>query len=111
MTAQTDHNIPIACDLTALEPAVRATHMQAATQLLCSDAAEVAELADGYAFRYRADQYEQVTQFIANERRCCPFFTFVLEVTPAQGPLWLRITGNEAVKSFIQGEFGQCGCS
>src|SRR4051812_18643715 len=100
MTTQTNPDLPIACDLMALEPAVRATHMEAATQLLCRAAAEVAELADGYAFRYRADQYEQVAQFIANERRCCPFFTFVLEVTPAQGPLWLRITGNEAVKDF-----------
>ncbi len=111
MNAHINYDIPIACDLTALEPAVRATHMEATTQLLCRDAAEVAELADGYAFRYRADQYEQVTQFIANERRCCPFFTFVLEVTPAQGPLWLRITGKEAVKGFIQGEFGQCRCA
>jgi hypothetical protein len=111
MTTQTSYDIPIACDLTALEPAVRATHIEAAAQLLRSDAAEVTELPDGYAFRYQADQYEQVVQFIANERRCCPFFTFVLEVTPGQGPLWLRITGNEAVKGFIQGEFGQCSCS
>lgn len=111
MSTPTNYDIPIACDLTALEPDVRATHMEAATQLLCSDAAEVTELPDGYAFRYRADQYERVVQFIANERQCCPFFTFVLEVTPGHGPLWLRITGNEAVKGFIQGEFGQCSCS
>jgi hypothetical protein len=111
MNAHIDHDLPIACDLMALEPDVRTTHMEAATQLLCSAADEIAELADGYAFRYRADQYEQVVQFIANERRCCPFFTFVLEVTPGQGPLWLRITGNEAVKGFIQGEFGQCRCA
>jgi len=111
MNAQTNHDIPIACDLQALAPDVRATHMEAAKQLLGSDAAEVAELPDGYAFRYRADQYQQVVQFIANERRCCPFFTFVLEVTPAQGPLWLRITGNQAVKSFMQSEFDQCSCA
>src|SRR3954451_24601499 len=96
LDAQTNHDLPIACDLLALEPDVRATHMEAAAQLLRSDAAEVMELPDGYAFRYRADQYEPVVQFIANERRCCPCFTFVLEVTPGQGPLWLRITGNQA---------------
>src|SRR5207253_4702085 len=111
MNTQTDHDLPLACNLLALEPDVRAAHLESATQLLCSAAAEVIELPDGYAFRYRADQYEQVVQFIANERRCCPFFTFGLEVTPAHGPLWLRITGNEAVKGFIQGEFGQCSCS
>src|SRR4051794_38311838 len=111
MTTQSRYDIPIACDLTALDPAVRATHMEAAIQLLRGDAAEVTELADGYAFRYSADQYERVVRFIANERRCCPFFTFVLEVTPGHGPLWLRITGGEGVKDFIQCELGQCGCS
>ena len=111
MNAQISHDMPIACDLTALEPAARATHMEAAAQLLSSAAAEVTELPAGYALRYRADQYEQVVQFIANERRCCPFFTFVLEVTPAQGPLWLRITGGEGVKEFIRSELGWCSCS
>src|SRR5438093_3882632 len=111
MSTQTSYDIPIACDLTAFNPDVRATHMEAAVQLLRGDAAEVTELPDGYAFRYRADQYERVVQFIANERQCCPFFSFVLEVTPAQGPLWLRITGREGVKDFIQCELGQCSCS
>ena len=111
MSTQTSDTIPIACDLTALEPDVRATHMAAAVQLLRGDAAEVTELPEGYAFRYRADQYDQVVQFIANERRCCPFFTFNLEVAPAQGPLWLRITGGEGVKAFMQCAFGQCGCA
>ena len=104
MNAQTNHDLPLACDLLALEADVRATHVGAAAQLLRSDAAEVTELPDGYVFRYRADQYEQVVQFIANERRCCPFFTFALEVTPAQGPLWLRITGREGAKEILQAE-------
>jgi hypothetical protein len=29
----------------------------------------------------------------------------MLEVTPAQGPLWLRLTGGDGVKEFIQAEF------
>jgi hypothetical protein len=111
MRTQTNDTIPIACDLAALEPDVRATHMEAAVQLLRGDATEITELPEGYAFRYSADQYGRVVDFIANERRCCPFFTFTLEVTPAQGPLWLRITGGEGVKEFIQCEFGQCGCA
>jgi len=111
MSTQTNDTIPIACDLTALEPDVRATHMAAAVQLLRGDAAEVTELPEGYAFRYRADQYDRVVQFIANERRCCPFFTFNLAVAPAHGPLWLRITGGEGVKDFIQCQLGQCGCA
>ena len=111
MNTRPSQDIPIACDLTALEPGMRSTHLEAARQLLHGDAAEVTELPDGYAFRYRADQYERVAQFIANERLCCPFFTFVLEVTPAQGPLWLRVTGSEGVKDFLQRELGECDCS
>ena len=102
MSTQTMDNIPIACDLTAIDAEVRSMHVEAAKQLLHEGAQEVQELPDGFAFRYPAEQYGQVTQFIANERLCCPFFTFVLEVTPANGPIWLRITGREGVKDFLQ---------
>lgn len=100
-------DLPIACDLSELDAEVRATHLATARQLMSDGAAEVRELPDGYAFRYAAAQYEQVAQFIANERLCCPFFSFALEVTPAHGPLWLRITGGEGVKEFLQSELGQ----
>jgi hypothetical protein len=98
--------LPIACDLTAIPADERATHSARAEQLLRVGAAEVQELPNGYAFRYAAEQYAQVAQFIANERLCCPFFTFTLEVTPAQGPLWLRITGPTEVKEFLQTALG-----
>src|SRR4051794_38446738 len=91
LDTQTAHDIPIACDLTALEADVRSRHVESARQLLSAGAQEVQELPDGFALRYTAEQYDQVTQFIANERLCCRFFTFVLEVTPAHGPIWLRI--------------------
>jgi hypothetical protein len=106
MDRQTNHDLPIACDLTAIDAEVRSTHLTTAEQLLRHDAAEVRELADGYAFRYPAEQYAQVTQFIANEHLCCPFFTFTVEVTPAYGPLWLRITGNEEITRLLQSSLG-----
>jgi hypothetical protein len=109
MTTSDTHDVPIiACDLTAIDAGVRSTHVESAKQLLHQGAREVQELPDGYAFRYDAAQYPEVVQFIANERLCCPFFTFVLEVTPAHGPLWLRITGGEGVKEFMQSELGGC---
>jgi hypothetical protein len=107
MDSQTTQELPIACDLTALEPDVRSTHVASAKQLVHEGAQEVQELPDGFAFRYAAEQYAQVTQFIANERLCCPFFTFVLEVTPGNGPIWLRITGPVDVKDFLQSELGR----
>ncbi len=110
MNVQATQDLPIACDLIALDPEARSTHLETARQLLSAGAAEVQELPDGYAFRYSAEQYGQVTQFIANERLCCPFFSFTLEVTPAHGPLWLRISGHAGVKDFLQSELGACGC-
>ena len=104
MDTQTNHDLPIACDLAAINADLRSTHIESAKQLLNEGAQEVQELPDGFALRYAAEQYAQVTQFIANERLCCPFFTFVLEVTPASGPIWLRITGRDGVKDFLRAE-------
>ena len=106
MDLREQYEPPIACDLAALEPAVRAAHLHAAERLLRHEAAEVRELPGGYAFRYSAERYAQVAQFIANERLCCPFFSFALEVAPAQGPLWLRITGGEEAKQLLQRALG-----
>lgn len=37
-----------------------------------------------------------------NERLCCPFFRFGLEIEPNSGPLWLRLTGSEGVKEILR---------
>ncbi len=58
----------------------------------------------GYAFRYRADPalLMATAEFITLESRCCPFFTFTLEVGQDRGPMWLRITGPTEAKPFIK---------
>ncbi|MBA3944625.1 MAG: hypothetical protein H0X37_08700 [Herpetosiphonaceae bacterium] len=94
--------VPIACDLMALPVDQRQSHLAGATQLLTTTARETRELPNGYAFRFAADDYPTVTAFIADERRCCPFFTFVLEVAAERGPLWLSITGPDGVKDILR---------
>jgi len=106
VSEHTPQELPIACDLNAIPAAERDTHGARAQRLLCQDAAEVRELPDGYALRYSADVYEEVTRFIGTERRCCPFFTFALEVSPQQGPIWLRITGPAEAKTILQTALG-----
>jgi len=91
----------IACDLSAISAEQRAAHEALAQQLMSESVQETRELPDGYALRFSADHYPALTQFIANERLCCPFFNFVLEVTPAPGSLWLRLTGGVGVKEFL----------
>jgi hypothetical protein len=104
-TTYARQEIPIACDLTAIVADERAAHERSARQLFFDPIPQRQELADGYAFRFSAADYPLLAGFIANERLCCPFFCFTLEVTPAQGPIWLRITGGDGVKAFIQSAF------
>src|SRR5262245_62047056 len=107
MDDSTTRNIPIACDLTAIPAGEREAHETLAKQLFFEAIPQRDELADGFAFQFRADQYPLLVAFVGNERLCCPFFRFVLEVTPGRGPIWLHITGGEGVKEFIQSEFSK----
>jgi hypothetical protein len=95
---------PIACDPSAIPADARDTHLALAARLVFQDYQERRELPDGYAWRFAAEQYEEVAAYVANERRCCPFFTFTLEVGPAGGPVWLRVTGDDAIKAYLQSE-------
>lgn len=107
MNSNTTENLPIACDLTAIPSAVRQEHF-AAVPIIFQAVQEVKELTNGYAFRFanESSMFMGLAQFIENERRCCPFFGFVLEVEPGGGPLWLRLTGGEGVKQFLATTFG-----
>lgn len=95
------------CSLTALTPDQRKHHREL-TERLHKSVREVRELADGYAFRLPDETaiITEVAQWITMERLCCPFFAFQLEVGNPGAPLWLRITGAEGVKAFMQLEFG-----
>jgi hypothetical protein len=97
-------SIPFACDMTAILPEKRAVHHALIRRLMTEAVEEISELSDGLAFRFPAEEYDAVTEFIGRERLCCPFLTFVLEVSPDRGPLLLRLTGSEGVKDFIRAE-------
>jgi hypothetical protein len=104
MTEPTTNSVGPACDLSAIAPDQRAAHQALAGELMREALHERLELPDGYAFRFAAERYDDITRFVANERLCCPFFAFTLEVTPEQGPLWLRITGREGAKALLEGD-------
>jgi hypothetical protein len=93
MTTTDRHAAPVnACDLTAIAPDELEGSVALAKRLLFTDALEGHELTNGYAWRLRAEQYSEACQFIDYDRRCCSMYTHSLEVTPAQGPIWLRVT-------------------
>jgi hypothetical protein len=91
--------------MSAIEPGLRARHIATGKQVFRA-AAEARELSDGYAFRLPAepDVFLKAVEFISLERLCCPFLGFALEVEPAGGPAWLRLSGREGVKEFIREE-------
>src|SRR5688572_27773 len=102
----TDNTPPVlACNLKAIPPDQREQHGVLASQLF-SAALETVELSDGYAFRLptQSDVLINAATFIANERLCCPFIHFNLEITPNSGVIWLRLTGGQGVKELLKAE-------
>ena len=94
----------IACLLSEREYAIRGEEMASG---LFAAVDEIAELPDGYAYRFAGGDslLEPLLEFIAAERRCCPFLTFEIAFEPHGGPLWLRMRGSPRVKAFIAEAF------
>ena len=93
-----------ACNLSALTSAERAKHQELSRTLLAA-VQERKELPTGYAFRLPPGKLVTAAEWVAYERKCCPFFTFAIEQSRDEGPLWLRLTGPRGVKEFIRAEF------
>ena len=104
MADQQTLDIPIACTPSDPELARRTAEIE---ESLFAGVLEMSELPDSYAFRFPADPewLSRLATFIAEERRCCPFFTFELVCEPAEGPIWLHLRGREGVKEFIAQQF------
>lgn len=95
----------LACNMTALPKEMRPVH-QARLEHLATSVQEVRELSTGYGLRLpnETDLWQTLMAFLSYERLCCPFFRFMLEIEPHQGPIWLHITGDVDVKAFLQSE-------
>jgi len=96
----------LACNPTAIEPGKRGGQTTTAEQLL-SVVQEIDELPNGFAFRLPNDTpvLQTAAEFITNERLCCPFFGFALEIEPQGGAVWLRVTGEAGVKDLMRAQF------
>jgi hypothetical protein len=100
-----DARPPLACDLDALTREERVEHLELG-RVLWEAVRQQRELPDGFAFRLPPDLLETAARWVKGERRCCPFFSFGLDLERDGGPLWLRITGPEGAKAFMRAEFG-----
>jgi hypothetical protein len=98
----------IACLLSEREQAIRADELG---RELFAHVEAVEELADGYAYRFPAGEpwADNLIAFVGLERQCCPFATYELAFEPHQGPVWLRVRGSAAVKTFVREHFVPLG--
>jgi CYTH domain-containing protein len=98
---------PFACDMTALEVSERRKHIENINNVFQS-VKEIRENFNGYSFllRKESNMLINLMEFIEKERLCCPFFGFIIEIEQEGGDVWLKITGREGVKDFIEVEFG-----
>lgn len=94
----------ITCLLSEWEQAIRG---EVIAETLFAQVNEVAELADGYGYRFDdVDPWvAAIQEFVAAERRCCPFLAFEIAFAPHGGPVWLRLRGSPRVKAFIAETF------
>ena len=104
--SETKRETPFFCNLKALTAVERSEHLQLARRLAASVSSAV-EIAEGYAFEIdsRRVSVKDLATWTEFERRCCPFFDFILEWRREHGPVTLRLTGRDGVKQFIRSEF------
>src|SRR5262245_56911862 len=97
--------MPIACRLDAFRPGERARHADLTDELRTRVRAR-RELPRGYAFEFGNDPAfsRRLIEWMALERRCCPFLEFELELGEAADPVQLRLTGGPGIKEFLAEE-------
>ncbi len=102
MNAQT----PLICNLGVFTPAQREAHIQTATQLMQAKQ-DVRKVQNGYEFRFpsKSELIAKTADFIANERLCCPFLTFTLNVASSSESFSLALTGPVGTQEFLRAEF------
>jgi hypothetical protein len=95
----------VRCNLAALS---KADHVRDAQLiLLLRDAVrERQELSDGYAYRFEPAVLKDVGEWLQIVAKCCQPLTYEVALAPQPGgALWVRITGHEGAKEFIDLEF------
>jgi hypothetical protein len=95
----------IACNPSAIDPADRDAHVEVSKRIFSAETImEIRELPNGYGFRLPLEtpMIHKVAAFIANERLCCPFFTFNMVVGEQ---FWLELSGDvPEIKDVIKAE-------
>jgi len=98
-------NASIACQLGVFSPEERIRYAALSAQI---DAAvvKIVEMPNGFVLHLPGDDtmLALVSEWIALERRCCPFFEFTLSLGGSNSSIRLALTGSPEVKEFLRAE-------
>jgi hypothetical protein len=84
----------------------REAHIQTTMELI-PGVQRVQEIENGYEFQFpsEAEFISRIAEFISNERLCCPFLEFNLNII-SNHPVSLSLTGPVGTQEFLRAEFG-----
>src|SRR5262249_53886690 len=93
-SSQKEHLSPLACNALALSPEARKRHFEEVGPALLKLKKNTRELPDGYEFEFPADTatWQLLSEWVIEERLCCPFLDIDVRFSREGGPLWLRLT-------------------
>lgn len=97
----------LVCNMGVFTPSQRDAHILKTT-LLIQAVQDVREVEQGYELTF-ANEKElilKIAEFIANERLCCPFLKFTLNIFSVEEPISLVLNGPAGTQEFLRAEFG-----
>ena len=97
---------PLICNMGVFTPEQRESHIQMTTKLIQA-VQDIREVENGFEFSFpnQAEFISGIAEFIWNERLCCPFLGFTLQVNSNQDLVSLRLTGPLGTPEFLLAEF------
>lgn len=97
---------PLVCNMGVFTPAQSDSHIWTTTQLIRA-VRSVQEVENGYEFTFpnETEFISRIAEFISNERLCCPFLQFTLNVRANSEPISLVLTGPMGTQEFLRAEF------
>ena len=97
---------PLVCNMDVFTSTQREAHIQTTTELIQA-LQSVQEVKNGYEFTFpnETEFISKIAEFISNERLCCPFLKFTLNILSNREPLSLSLTGPIGTQEFLRAEF------
>lgn len=99
--SENDSNPPVACTLTETGEEERSGHVRS---VLAASYTEAKERNDGYTLLFddTDESLAAIATFVADERQCCSFAEYNIDVSPPYEETRLTITGPDGTKTMFR---------